>query len=102
MHRANGEPLRRSEEKESKSYVRLVHTVVIPRQKAKFVEAKLEEPSPEGTDFVFEPDVAGKRARGLVAPESLMTIQSEGHIFVPVENYDGIDARLESDTSLGL
>ena len=74
---------------------------MIPCQKATFVGAKLEEPLPEGTDFVFEPDVAGMRARGLVAPESLMTIQSEGHIIVSVENYDGTDARLESDTSLG-
>ena len=60
------------------------------------MEAKLEEPLPEGTDFVFEPDVAGMRARGLVTPQPMMTIQSEGRIFVPVENYDGIDARLES------
>ena len=48
-----------------------------------------------------EPDVTGMRTRAFVAPESLMTIQSEGRIFVPVENYDGIDARLVSDTLLG-
>ena len=33
----------------------------------------------------------------MVAPASLVTVSG----FAPVENYDGIDARLESDTALG-
>ena len=70
---------------------------MIPRQETKFVEANFEELLPEETDFVFKSDVAGMSARGLVDPESLMTIQSEGCIFVPVENYNGIDARLCSE-----
>ena len=65
------------------------------------MEAKLEGPLPDGKEFVFEPDLASMRACGVIAPESLLTMQSEGRVFVPVENYDGIDARLESDTALG-
>ena len=41
------------------------------------------------------------RACGVVTPESLVTMQSRGCVFVPVENYDGTDARLESNTVLG-
>ena len=63
--------------------------MVIPSHKAKFVEAKLEGPLPEGKEFVFEPDVASMRACGVIAPDSLITMQSEGCVFVPVENYDG-------------
>ena len=101
VHRANEEPLRNSGEKDTKSWIQLVYTVVIPSHKAKFVEAKLEGPLPEGKEFVFEPHIAGMSARGAVASASLVTVLSEGHVFVPVENYDGIDARLESDTGLG-
>ena len=90
VHRANGEPLRQSGERETKSQAWLVHTVVIPSHKAKFVEAKLEGLLPEGKEFVFEPDVASMRACGVIATESLVTMQSEGGVFVPVENYDGI------------
>ena len=73
---------------------------MVPCQNAKSVETMLEELSPVRTDFMFEPDGASMTAHGLVSPEPLMTNQSR--IFVLVENYDGMDARLESDTALGL
>ena len=101
VHHANGESLRRSGVEEVKSQVQLVRAVVVPSHKAKFVEAKLDGQLQKGEELVFEPDVLGMGACGIIAPEALVTMQLEGPVFVPIENYEGCDAKLESDTILG-
>ena len=49
----------------------------------------------------FEPNLDCMRAYGVSAPESLVTVHSKDHIFLPLENYEGLDARLEQNASLG-
>ena len=61
----------------------------------------MEGQLPRGADVVFEPDAASMEACGVTAPEALVTLQSEGRIFVPIENYEGLEAKIESDTPLG-
>ena len=101
IHCRTGEPLKQSGVREAKARVRLVQTVVIPNHKAKFFKAKIDNPVPIGRDFVFEPDVEGMSAHGVVAPEALVTLRSDCELMVPLENYDGSDVRLEHNTVLG-
>ena len=87
VQRANGEPLRQVGGNVARSQVQLVQAVVVPNHKAKFVEAKLEVPLQKGEELVFEPDVSAMRAFGVVAPESLVILQSD-KVLVPVENHE--------------
>ena len=101
IQRASGEPLRLVGGEVTQSQVRLVQTVVVPSRKAKFVEARLDVPLIEGEALIFEPDVESLTRCGLVAPEALVTLKSDSSVLVPVENYETLPSRMDSDLKLG-
>ncbi len=101
VQRANGDSVKLVGGEVNQSQVRLVQTVSVPNGKAKFVEAKLDVPLVEGEELVFEPRAETFQRNALAAPEALVTLHSDGKVLVPVENYEALTARLESDTVLG-
>ena len=101
IHRANGKSLQQVGGTPEKAEVRLVHSVVIPSHHAKLVTAQVEVPLKKGDQMVFEPNLNRMQVYGVIAPESLVTLQSEGHILLPLENDEGLDARLDRNTPIG-
>lgn len=61
----------------------------------------MDVPLVEGEELIFEPCTETFQKHSLVAPEALVTVQSDGKVFVPVENYEALTVRLESDVVLG-
>ena len=101
VHHASGDPVKLVGGEINQSQVRLVQAVSVPSGKAKFVEAKLDVPLVEGEELVFEPCAETFGKHTLVAPEALVTLHSDGKVLVPVENYESMTVRLESDLVLG-
>ena len=50
---------------------------------------------------MFDPDPKALNDHGLVAPESLVTLVTDKRIFLPVENYESLTAKLDSDLTIG-
>ena len=101
VQRASGDPVKLVGGEVSQYQVRLVQAVSVPSGKAKFVKAKLDVPLINGEELVFEPCAETFHRHALVAPEALVTLHSDGKVLIPVENYEALTVRLESDTVLG-
>ena len=101
VQRANGNPVKLVGGEISQSQIRLVQAVSVPSGKAKFVEATLDVPLITGEELVFEPCTETFNRHTLVAPDALVTLHSDGKVLVPIEKYEALTVRLESDTVLG-
>ena len=101
IQRAQGESLKLVGGEVAGAHVRLVETVVVPGQKAKFVKARLDVPLIKGEELMFEPDEEVLSRCGLTAPESLLTLTSDDSLLVPVENHGPIPVRLDVDVVVG-
>ena len=55
----------------------------------------------EGECVVFEPDPCSLETHGLGALESLVSVNSQGKVLIPVMNYHQRDVYLEEGTLLG-
>jgi hypothetical protein len=66
--------------------VSLVQASVVPGQKGLFLEGRIKGSVREGRDVLFESDLEGLSKQGLGAFDSLITVGSDGRIFVPVQN----------------
>ena len=64
----------------------------IPSLKGCFVEVGMDcvDSDLTGTDVVFEPKLNLLKSYGLDSHESLVKVQDNGHVLVPVQNTDGV------------
>ena len=93
--RANGKPLITKIESESKvACVRLVKSLSIPSLKGCFLELEVDHKGSNGnaltgSDVLFEPQVNLLEPLGISTQESLVTVQKNGRVLVPIQNTDG-------------
>ena len=59
---------------------------------------KLDVPLVEGEELVFEPCAVMFHKHALIA---VVTLNADGRVLVPVENYEALTVRMESDVVLG-
>ena len=81
--------------------VSLVQASIVPSQKGLFLEGQVEGFVQEGHEVLFEPDLEGLGAQGLGAIDSLLTIDREGRVFIPVQNTQQATVKLEPGLQLG-
>ena len=81
-----------------KACVRLVQATTILSQKGRFLKAHVDGESPRSESLLFEPPHEALEPLGLGTQESLVTIHSDGMVLIPVQNFQGIPARLEKGT----
>ena len=82
--------------------VSLIQASVVPGQKGLFLEGQIEGPVREGHDVLFEPDWEGLSKQGLGTFDSLLTVGSEGRVFIPVQNTQPVIVKLETGVPLGV
>ena len=102
--RANGDFLQTSESLShdpTTAQVCLIQTSYVPTQKATFLEAIPNRPLQGCGDLIFEPDQEALESFRLKAPEALLTLQPNGHLWVPVQNSSMIPTRLSQNIPLG-
>ena len=81
--------------------VNLVHTKAIPARSHSFVEAEVSAEFVEGACVVFEPDSHCLQRYGVGAVESLVCVNDQRKVLLPVVNYHQSDAHLDRGTVLG-
>jgi hypothetical protein len=108
INRANGEPLivKNQTSNDRVSSVRLVQSVSIPSLKGRFLEVKVDQNKsgsgiPSGSSVLFEPHAGLLQPLGLHSHESLVTVQDNGCVLVPVQNPDGTTVRLDKGLNIG-
>ena len=81
--------------------IRLVHSITLPSQKGRVLEAELEIPRTTESDLFFEP-AKELRSLGVVAMQSLLVPEDAGTtVFVPIANPQGVTMQLEAGFELG-
>ena len=81
--------------------IRLVHSITLPSQKGRVLEAELEIPRTTESDLFFEP-AKELRSLGVVAMQSLLVPEDAGTtVFVPIANPQGVTVQLEAGSELG-
>ncbi len=75
--------------------------VKLPAQKGRVLQAKLSSPLSDFTDLLFEPDPELLEQLGIVALESVVAIQDDRDVNIPVQNFQGVTVHLEAGTRLG-
>ena len=81
--------------------IRLVHSITLPSQKGRVLEAELEIPRTTESDLFFEP-AKELRSLGVVAMQSLLIPEDAGTtFFVPIANPQGVTMQLEAGFELG-
>ena len=102
--RANSESLQTSESllhNPTIAQVHLVRTSYVPTQKGAFPEAVPDQPLQGCCDLVFEPAQETLEPVGIRAPESLLSLQPSGHVWIPVQNPSMVTACLSLSTCQG-
>ena len=97
-----GKPLRtRGSQSLTNASVNLIQTQPVPARSRSFVEAKVDAELGEGVCVVFEPNPRSLEAYGLGALESIMQVNNQGKVFVPIVNYHQRDVYMDEGTMLG-
>ena len=65
----------------------LMQTSTLPGRKGRFLEAKVSPIIKLGTEIIFEPNAESLRALGLSAQGSLLCVQRDGTILIPLQNF---------------
>ena len=85
--RANDKPLRTSMEPEpSIARVHLVRKVTVPSQAGKTVKAEIESRGRKGEYCTCVPDINVLESSGLSIPETVLTIDDKGRVYIPLQN----------------
>ena len=66
--------------------VNLIQTQPVPARSRSFVEVEVDAELSEGVCVVFEPNPRSLEGYGLGALESIMQVNNQGKVFVPVVN----------------
>ena len=97
----NGKPLHAIVEHDAQ--VRLVQTTSIPSMKGRVVEAQLiDSDSFHGSELLFQPEYKVLDDLGVWTQESLITVQSNGRAFIPLQNIQGMSVKLDKGVQLGV
>ena len=100
--RASGEPLTASIKSEKKpAQVNLVQATAIPGMKGCYVKARVDQEQFRGDELLFEPESKKLESLGVSALESLVSIDRDGHMLIPIHNYQGVCVKLSEGTQLG-
>ena len=70
------------------SMVYLTQTSTLPQRKGRFLEAQVNPTFEAGTELLFEPNAESLRALGLSAQESLLCVQKNGMVLIPLQNFN--------------
>ena len=79
----------------------LTQTSTLPGRKRRFLEAKINPIIKLGTEVLFEPNAESLRALGLSAQESLLCVQRDGTVLIPLQNFKQDTVDLEVGFKLG-
>ena len=104
---ANGLPLKaltslsQPSQEQTSAMVCLTQTSTLPGRKGRFLEAKVDPIIKLGTEILFEPNTESLRALGLSAQESLLCVQRDGTVLIPLQNFKQDTVDLEVGFKLG-
>ena len=73
----------------------------MPARATSFVEAEVEAQLLKGACVVFDPDPKSLEVHGLGATESLLRVNAQGKVFIPMVNYNQSVVHLDKGTKLG-
>ena len=91
VSRINGEPLTASIESESEpAQVNLAQATAIPGMKGCYVKAHVNQEQCTGDEVLFEPESKDLESLGVSALESLVSVDQDGHMLIPIHNYQGV------------
>ena len=97
-----GKPLRtRGSQSLTNASVNLIQTQPVPARSRSFVEAEVDAELGESVCVVFEPNPSSLDAYGLGVLESIMQVNNQRKVFVPVVNYHQRDVYVDEGTVLG-
>ena len=100
---STGKPLRttQSEPVDSSARVSLVETVTLPHRNCRFVKAKVCGQYGPGEHFLFETEKARIQLLGVGSIDSLVSIDSDGMVPLPLCNFRESVATLSEGTDIG-
>ena len=102
VSRVHGEPLTASVGSESKpAQVNLVQATAIPGMKGCYVKAHVNQEQCRGDEVLFEPESKSLESLGVSALESLVCVDRDGHMLIPIHNYQGVCVKLSERMQLG-
>ena len=81
--------------------VSLIETATIPTRKGHFIEDSLEEQFAVGEEVVFEPKVNTLHSDGLSSIESILTVNANGNLLIPLQNFRQSSTNPEAGMELG-
>ena len=100
--KSNRDPLKTEMPKSAKSVkVSLIEATTIPARKGRFIEASLDQELPAGAEVVFEPKVNALQSYGLSSPESILSVNANGNLLIPLQNFRQNSTNLEAGMELG-
>ena len=104
---ANGLPLKeynshsRQCQERTSAVVCLTQTSTLPGRKGRFLEAKVDPTIQPGTEIIFEPSAESLRTLGLSAQESLLCVQKDSTVLIPVQNFKQNTVDIQAGFELG-
>ena len=98
---ANGLPLKESSQEQTTVMVCLTKASTLSGRKGKFLETKVDSIVKPGTEILFEPNAEPLRALGLSAQESLLCVQKDGTVLIPLQNFKQNTVNIEAGFELG-
>ena len=94
-----GKPLRtRGSQSLTNASVNLIQTQPVPARSRSFVEAEVDAELGEGVCVKFEPNPRSLKAYRLGALKSIMQVNNQRKVFVPVVNYHQRDVYIDEGT----
>ena len=102
VKRANGETVNVSVGNNPEAaHVNLLQATSIPGMKGCYARAQIGTESCRGQELLFEPAHDELEPLGVSAIESLISVNSDGVAVIPVQNFQGVCAHLDSGTRIG-
>lgn len=100
--KSNGEPLVTEIPKTTQAVkVSLIETATIPARKGRFIEASLEHKFAAGDEVVFEPKVNTLQSHGLSSTSSILTVNPNENLLIPLQNFWQNSTNPEAGMELG-
>ena len=93
--------LQQPSQEQTSAMVYLTQTSTLPGRKGRFLEPKVDPIIKSGTGIHFEPIAESLRALGLSAHESLLCVQRDGTVLIPLQNFKQDTVDLEVGFKLG-
>ena len=81
--------------------VYLTQTLTLPGRKGRFLEAQVNPTFEAGTELLFEPNAESLGALGLSAQESLLCVQKNGTVLIPLQNFKQNTVDIQAGFELG-